>query len=65
MVVREETEWMELVENGFSEIVGSIQSNIVTSFNRFKDSNSDFSLQLYGNNVGEHIYKSIVSLINT
>jgi UDP-GlcNAc3NAcA epimerase len=64
IIVREETEWVELVENGFAEIVGSDSSKMVTSFNSFKDLESNFNIELYGNNVGESIHQSIVSLLN-
>ena len=64
IIVREETEWVELVENGFAEIVGSSSSKIVQSFEKFKKIKSNFNKQLYGNNVGESIHQSIVSLLN-
>lgn len=64
VIVREETEWIELVEHGFAEIVGHDQTSIVTSFNNFKNLTSDFDIDLYGSNVGESIYQSIVSLVN-
>ncbi len=64
VIVREETEWIELVENGFAEIVGASTSKIVASFNQFKNKNSDFSRELYGNRVGESIHKSIIALLN-
>lgn len=65
VIVREETEWVELVENDFAEIVGSDTAKIVSAFRKFSTSISDFNKQLYGNNVGESIHQSIVSLLNT
>lgn len=63
IIVREETEWIELVENGFAEIVGSNQSKIISAFNKYKDSKMDFNMELYGNNVGESIHQSILTLL--
>ena len=64
IIVREETEWVELVDNGFAEIVGSSKDKMITSFNNIKNSRSNFDINLYGKNVGEVIYQSIVSLLN-
>lgn len=63
IIVREETEWIELVENGFAEIIGSNQSKIISAFNKYKDSKMDFNIELYGNNVGESIHQSILTLL--
>ena len=65
IIVREETEWVELVENGFATIVGSDASKMVSAFNAFKNSTSNFNKELYGNEVGESIYQSIISLLNS
>jgi UDP-GlcNAc3NAcA epimerase len=64
VIVREETEWVELVKNGFATIVGSDQQKITKAFHDFSMKDSDFSINLYGNNVGENIHQSIVSLLN-
>lgn len=64
IIVREETEWIELVENGFAKIVGSNNSKMIEAFSKFKNSKSDFNKELYGNNVGESIHQSIISLLN-
>ena len=63
IIAREETEWIELVENGFAEVVGSDVASIMQAFEKFQHSEKDFSMELYGNNVGEKIYQSIKSLI--
>ena len=63
IIAREETEWVELVENGFAKIVGSNTSNIVEAFQNYKDSTADFSMSLYGNKVGEKIYNEIINLL--
>jgi len=64
VIAREETEWVELVENGFAKIVGSDTSKITDSYHQFLSKTSDFSKNLYGENVGESIYQSINQLIN-
>ena len=63
IIAREETEWVELVEHGFAEIVGSNQTKILKAFDKFKNSTMDFDKELYGNNVGESIYQSILTLL--
>ena len=64
IIAREETEWVELVENGFAEISGSNPKKIVHSFTEFQESNISFDKELYGNNVGEKIYQSIKKIIS-
>ncbi len=63
IIARDETEWVELVENGFAKIVGCNTSNMLEAFQNFKDSTADFSMNLYGNKVGEKIHKEIKNLI--
>jgi UDP-GlcNAc3NAcA epimerase len=63
IIAREETEWIELVTNGFAKIVGSNSVKMLQAFNDFQDSKVNFSIDLYGNNVGEHIYKELINLI--
>ena len=65
IVVREETEWLELVAYGFAKVVGSNTKKILQTFDTYKDMKKDFSVELYGNNVGEKIYKSIDQLIQS
>lgn len=64
IIARDETEWIELVENGFAKIIGSDTDKMIAAFQGFKDSNVDFSINLYGDNVGESIYTEIINLIN-
>jgi UDP-GlcNAc3NAcA epimerase len=63
IIARDETEWVELVENGFAKIVGSDTEDIINTFKKYLSSNQDFSMQLYGDLVGEKIYQSIYKLI--
>ena len=64
VIVREETEWVELVENGFAKITGANFNTITNSFFLVNTSKINFNIELYGNNVGEKIYKSILKLID-
>jgi UDP-GlcNAc3NAcA epimerase len=64
IIAREETEWLELVENNFAVTIGCDKQKMVDAFNKFKNSKIDFNLNLYGLNVGEMIYKEIKTLIN-
>lgn len=62
IITREETEWLELVENGFAKIVGSNTENMIKAFKEYQSSDMDFSMELYGDSVGEKIYQSIYKL---
>ena len=64
IVVRDETEWVELVSHGFAKVVGSNTKMILQTFDTFKATNKEFTVYLYGNNVGEKIYQSIYQLIH-
>ncbi|MEI6554427.1 MAG: UDP-N-acetylglucosamine 2-epimerase (non-hydrolyzing) [Paludibacter sp.] len=48
ITLREQTEWVELVENGFNRIVGSDAGKLADAFEFFKTKKSDFSIDLYG-----------------
>ena len=63
VIAREETEWVELVTHNFAEIVGSDKNKLVKAFNRFKNNDADFSMNLYGKAVGERIHQEILSIL--
>ena len=63
IIAREETEWTELVAYKYAIITGTDPKKITNTFNEFLNSEKTFKEVLYGNNVGEKIYKSIVKLI--
>jgi len=63
IIAREETEWVELVTNNFAKIVGNNATKMLHAFKDFQNSEADFSINLYGNNVGEYIYKELINLI--
>jgi UDP-GlcNAc3NAcA epimerase len=65
IIAREETEWVELLDNGFARIVGSNSKDMMDAFEDFQNSTADFSIDLYGNDVGEKMHSEIVKLLNS
>ena len=63
IIAREETEWIELVENGFATIASSDTEKIKQAYHDFKQKENDFSVNLYGDNVGETMYQEIKKII--
>jgi len=57
ITVREETEWVELVENGYNLLVGTNYKNIMDSFKKiFSNTSLEFESKLYGvGNAGDKI----------
>ena len=49
ITLREQTEWVELVENGFNLLVGSDIDKLRDAFDFFRTKKSYFSINLYGN----------------
>ncbi|MEA4983761.1 MAG: UDP-N-acetylglucosamine 2-epimerase (non-hydrolyzing) [Paludibacter sp.] len=48
ITLREQTEWVELVDHGFIRLVGSDAEKLKDAFDFFRTKKSDFSLDLYG-----------------
>lgn len=63
IIAREETEWVELVDNGFAKIVDSDTHKMLAAFDTFQNKKSDFEMDLFGSNVGEKIYSEILKLV--
>lgn len=63
IIVRDETEWIELVNYKFAKICGANKALILEAFNYFQTAKLDFSVDLFGNNVGDKIYKEILKLM--
>ncbi len=59
IIVRDETEWVELVDHGYAEIVGHDANMMIDVFTRLISSSISFERNLYGNMVGETIYKAV------
>lgn len=63
IIIRTETEWVELVENGFARIVANDQEKLQEAFTYFSNTKLDFNKPLYGNEVGEKIYREIIEIL--
>jgi UDP-GlcNAc3NAcA epimerase len=48
ITLRDQTEWTELVENGFNILVGSNKQKLLEAFGNMTNMKSDFSIDLYG-----------------
>jgi len=62
ITLREETEWIELVNNGFNILVGSDFNRLIDAYEVMNDKLSDFSQKLYGDGkaakmIAETIFK--------
>jgi len=62
LTLREETEWVELVENGFNTICGSDKEKIYSSFEKeMNKMHGNYEKELYGNGkAGEKIVHSLI-----
>ena len=61
ITLRDETEWVELVENGFNKIVGTDENKIISGFRKMIQIQTDYNINLYGN--GEASKKIIKELL--
>lgn len=48
ITLRDETEWVELVENGFNVIVGSNSDKIFAAYKKMMNKNPNYNIDLYG-----------------
>lgn len=55
ITLRDETEWVELVEAGFNVLVGADKQAILNAFNEYKSKNVCFSDDLYGSGVASNL----------
>lgn len=61
ITLREETEWIELVENNFNILVGSDRKKIIDAVQKVDSMNSNYELNLYGNGkASENIVKELL-----
>ncbi len=49
VTLRDQTEWIELVENGYNKLAGANKDSIINSVNYFSGKKFDNNSQLYGN----------------
>lgn len=62
LTLRDETEWVELVENGFNFLVGANFDAIVEKYWALKDQQANFDIQLYGDG---HTGEKIIQVLKT
>lgn len=56
ITLRDQTEWTELVTNGFNKIVGANKNQIISGYREMLDASPDYSKELYGGGMaGEKI----------
>lgn len=61
ITLRDETEWVELVEHGFNKVVGAKRDKIIEAERNIGSKNTDFSIALYGTgNAGNKIVKALL-----
>jgi UDP-GlcNAc3NAcA epimerase len=62
ITLRDETEWVELVDNGFNTLVGSNKDKIINAFKKKSQFNTKEMLEMYGNGkASERIIQGILS----
>lgn len=62
ITVRDETEWVELIEYGFNRVVGSDKETIYKNYKEMLDKPLDFELNLYGDgNASTRIVRELTS----
>jgi UDP-GlcNAc3NAcA epimerase len=64
VTMRNQTEWVELIENGFNKLSGANSHKIIQLCNEMLNKKNNFNINLYGNgeagkNITQHILKSI------
>lgn len=62
VTLRDQTEWVELISNGFNLLAGADYEKILSAFKHFKTQQIDFNKTLYGTgNAGELIIDNIIN----
>lgn len=61
ITLRDETEWIELVEGGFNSLAGADRDRILNSERRLTEKSPDFSVKLYGEgDAGKRIVETLL-----
>jgi len=62
LTLRDETEWVELVDNSFNVVVGSNTKSIINGVEKLKTFSPDFEKDLYGKGkAGQNIVEAIIN----
>jgi UDP-GlcNAc3NAcA epimerase len=62
ITLRDETEWVELVDHGFNMLAGAESDHIYNAYKGILETNLDFSIKLYGDGkAGKKIVKILVA----
>ncbi len=65
ITLREETEWIELVENGFNFLTGASKEKILLTENKFVSGFVDWDKKLYGDGTaGEQIVQELINFLH-
>jgi UDP-GlcNAc3NAcA epimerase len=66
ITLRDQTEWVELVENGFNRVVGVDSNKIQEAHAYFASTKLNFEKELYGGGTaGEQILNTLLKMLNT
>ena len=61
VTLRDQTEWIELVENGFNMITGADEQKILSAFDTMLHKQNNFNINLYGNaDAGKQIVQELL-----
>lgn len=63
VILRDETEWVELVEHKFAQLTGADKMKILNAVTDLKTKKYDFEMNLFGDNVGNNIYQEILTVL--
>ena len=62
ITLRDETEWVELVNGGFNFLAGADENKILTAYSSAVNAAADFNVDLYGGgNAGAAIVKELIT----
>ncbi|MEX2380129.1 MAG: UDP-N-acetylglucosamine 2-epimerase (non-hydrolyzing), partial [Vicingaceae bacterium] len=65
ITMRDQTEWVELVDNGFNVLVGADKQKLINEVKAITDKTFDFGIPLYGEgNAGDKIATSLKNLFD-
>jgi UDP-GlcNAc3NAcA epimerase len=63
ITLRDETEWIELIDNGFNILTGADSYKILDAYKNFRNNKVDYSINLYGNGqASEKIIKYLIGV---